>query len=225
MHPPATPTNCLGCGVDSRELSRWYGRGYCPRCGVRRNRLGLPMSPSLKIPLSERVRISTEGKHPAACWPWFGYVDAKGYANTGKGPAPRFVWLRLVGPIPPGLEIDHLCHTEDLDCEGGVTCQHRQCVNPAHLRLVTKPVNLARRKRVTRPTCSTGKHPKTDQFGYRNSRNVWHCSPCKNRQSRDSKRRKAAERRSSAGQAQLPSDTTCAYRVPIAQSSSTMLHE
>lgn len=34
---------------------------------------------------------------------------------------------------------DHLCHTAD--CEGGFTCPHRACVNPAHLRVVTHAVN------------------------------------------------------------------------------------
>lgn len=39
--------------------------------------------------------------------------------------AHRFIWQRLVGPIPEGAEVDHL-HSENT-----------HCVNPAHLQAVT----------------------------------------------------------------------------------------
>lgn len=39
----------------------------------------------------------------------------------------------LVGPIPPGLQIDHLC-------------RNKICVNPAHLEPVTHRENLMRGK-------------------------------------------------------------------------------
>jgi hypothetical protein len=57
------------------------------------------------------------------CWNWTGFTD-KGYGRaTADGrtqPAHRVVWERLIGPIPPGCDLHHLC-------------SNRLCVNPDHL--------------------------------------------------------------------------------------------
>ena len=45
----------------------------------------------------------------------------------------RFAYASLVGPIPPGMQIDHRC-----GC--------RICVNPAHLRLATRAENSRNQK-------------------------------------------------------------------------------
>lgn len=45
--------------------------------------------------------------------------------------AHRVVWEILVGPIPEGLDLDHLC-------------RNRKCVNPDHLEPTTRQVNLRR---------------------------------------------------------------------------------
>lgn len=58
--------------------------------------------------------------------------------------AHRLSYTLLVGAIPDGLEIDHVCHTQDSACPGGNTCPHRKCVNPAHLEAVTGRVNSLR---------------------------------------------------------------------------------
>jgi hypothetical protein len=47
-------------------------------------------------------------------------------------------------PVPDGLELDHLCHTNDSSCPGGRTCPHRPCVNPFHLDAVPPSVNTLR---------------------------------------------------------------------------------
>ena|SRR6185369_1455114 len=78
------------------------------------------------------------------CWTWTGHV-AKGKAKCGlfnirlrpDGKAHTFNCYRLayrllVGPIPEGLELDHLCF-------------NRRCVNPAHLEPVTRQENVRRR--------------------------------------------------------------------------------
>src|SRR5271167_976762 len=76
------------------------------------------------------------------CWLWKGFLH-NGYGhirdkNWKIQLAHRVAYELLVGPIPVGLTIDHLCHNTDDTCKGGSTCPHRECVNPAHLEPVTK---------------------------------------------------------------------------------------
>lgn len=54
-----------------------------------------------------------------------------------------YSWELANGPVPAGMTIDHLCHTPE-SCAGGPACQHRRCVNPAHLTLATYRDNALR---------------------------------------------------------------------------------
>lgn len=69
------------------------------------------------------------------CWKWTGAITETGYGvlqvNGRKTYAHRFVYERLIGRIPVGLVIDHLCRV-------------RSCVNPAHMEPVTNEENLRR---------------------------------------------------------------------------------
>ncbi|WP_338185886.1 HNH endonuclease signature motif containing protein [Jatrophihabitans sp.] len=73
------------------------------------------------------------------CWTWTGVRHrTRGYGRFyvgGRGgryvQAHRWSYEHFVGPIPDGLEIDHLC---------AVT----SCVNPAHLEAVTPDENKRR---------------------------------------------------------------------------------
>lgn len=71
------------------------------------------------------------------CWEWTGGRDSGGYGAFGvsrkRTGAHRVVWEVLVGPIPPGMEVDHLCFNTG-------------CVNPDHLEPVTQVENLLRRR-------------------------------------------------------------------------------
>jgi len=52
--------------------------------------------------------------------------------------AHRFAYQHLVGPIPNGHELGHICHAAEAErCDGGPHCPHRGCVNPAHLVAVS----------------------------------------------------------------------------------------
>lgn len=66
------------------------------------------------------------------CWLWKAGRDTNGYGAFERNTAHRTAYELSVGPIPDGLEIDHLCHV-------------KACVNPAHLEAVTHRVNLGRR--------------------------------------------------------------------------------
>lgn len=72
------------------------------------------------------------------CWLWTGSIHAtSGYGQVWSQAigrvdrAHRLVYQTLIGPIPEGLELDHLCRT-------------RSCVNPAHLEPVTSLTNWSR---------------------------------------------------------------------------------
>lgn len=67
------------------------------------------------------------------------------FINGKKYKAHRAAWIKAYGAIPKGMVIDHVCHNEAVErgeCEGGITCIHRACINPEHLRLVTQRENV-----------------------------------------------------------------------------------
>ena len=71
-----------------------------------------------------------------ACWLWTASCSRNGYGqwNDGTGrmvTAHRQAYETLVGLVPVGLDLDHLCRV-------------RQCVNPDHLEPVTRLENLRR---------------------------------------------------------------------------------
>lgn len=85
------------------------------------------------------------------CWLWTA-ATTYGYGAFGEGGrhdrrgwgAHRFAYVRLVGAVPDGLSLDHLCHTYAVGCVGGNRCLHRRCVNPDHLEPVTQLENVVR---------------------------------------------------------------------------------
>lgn len=81
------------------------------------------------------------------CWNWTGAVQTGGYGFFQGKLAHRLAYEWMVGPIPPGLTIDHLCY-------------NRLCINPAHLEPVTSAENI-RRAAARRTHCKRG-HELTD---------------------------------------------------------------
>lgn len=131
-------------------------------------------------------------KTPSGCWIWRGKKGRGGYGQYGS-PEPgwpaanpathRYGYEHLVGPIPPGLELDHLCHTRDLNCRGGETCQHRLCVNPEHLEPVTHADNMKRGRLVEnrlRRLLATTHCPKGHALTPENTFGLSQCRLCKN---------------------------------------------
>lgn len=82
------------------------------------------------------------------CWIYTGRTSNNGYgmlkSNGITKMAHRIVYEDRVGPIPNGLQLDHLCHSTHPSCPGGRGCWHRRCINPAHLEPVTGAENNSR---------------------------------------------------------------------------------
>lgn len=77
------------------------------------------------------------------------YLSTNGYGyimvNGKSYRAHRGTWIKANGKIPAGMVVDHICHNEAVkrgECEGGITCTHRACVNLDHLHLVTQSENI-----------------------------------------------------------------------------------
>lgn len=105
-------------------------------------------------------RIAPSFGAPDSCWKWHLKKNWSGYGRIktdGKNtPAHRAVYEVLVGPVPDGLQLDHLCHTNDKSCNGGINCEHRLCVNPDHLEPVTAKENQSRSHNARKTHCKNG---------------------------------------------------------------------
>jgi hypothetical protein len=106
------------------------------------------------------------------CWEWNLRLDKKGYGRTKlQGhrdqlfQAHRVMYELLIGPIPDGLQLDHLCRV-------------RHCVNPIHLEPVTSAENSRRGEWWGKPRCAQG-HEFTPENTYWTSRHTRFCRECK----------------------------------------------
>lgn len=131
-------------------------------------------------------RMALIAREPDVCWPWPLSRD-KGYGLTwvaGKlVKAHRAAYELLVGPIPPGLQIDHLC-------------RNRACVNPSHMEPVTQHVNILRgvgfaAVNAIKTHCPQG-HPYDETNTKISKKGRRHCRTCLRKQ--EAKRRQRADR-------------------------------
>lgn len=108
------------------------------------------------------------------CWEWQG-SKTRGYGSfTVNNEAYRahvFSYIMFKGPIPEGMQIDHLCRKRD-------------CVNPEHLEAVTQLENVRRSNSPGAIALRTGKcmngHALTPENARPHKRNPnWrHCMMC-----------------------------------------------
>lgn len=154
------PLNACGwCGMHYR---RWRKTGD-PLATPRRG-------PALK-PEAERFWSKVDKNGPNGCWVWtagtlLGYGQFRGSAETY---AHRWAYVALVGPIPEGLQLDHLC-------------RNRACCNPAHLEPVTRKENILRgespiAQNKRKMVCKNG-HPLVPGNLTNRSNGVRQCATC-----------------------------------------------
>lgn len=96
------------------------------------------MANAKRVPIEDRFWAKVEAT--GFCWNWTAST-IRGYGAISEGGkygkkvyAHRWSYEHLVGPIPEGLEIDHLC-------------RNALCVNPDHLEPVTREQNAQRMQR------------------------------------------------------------------------------
>lgn len=77
------------------------------------------------------------------CWNWDLCVDRYGYGKWDGKKAHRLAYELFVGPIPPGLTIDHVCW-------------NKRCVNPDHLRVLEHADNASRQRSAQATRCKNG---------------------------------------------------------------------
>lgn len=117
---------------------------------------------------------------PSGCWKWTAYINAdRGYGrfdlDRKKIPAHHASYILLVGEIPDGMELDHLC-------------RNRWCVNPEHLEPVTHPENM---RRTRKAHCRKG-HLFTPENTRDDSAGRRRCKTCEKDRSRKSRAKSAA---------------------------------
>lgn len=112
------------CSVKDCERDA-VARTLCPACYMRAKKRGT-LPPKQRRPLPFTLT-------PNGCWEWRGRSDT-GYGAAGwngEVNAHRSMYRLMLGPIPPGMELDHLC-------------RNRACCNPDHLEVVTHRENVLR---------------------------------------------------------------------------------
>jgi hypothetical protein len=153
------------CSVEGCDRPSVYvATGWCSPCYKkwwRRNR-----RPAQTVEERFWPKVDKDGPvpdfapHLGPCWIWTGTPALTGYGTFSfdrrKFYTHRIAYGLVVGPIPEGLQIDHLCRV-------------RLCCNPAHLEPVTQAENIRRGEggihQRARTHCPSG-HPYDEENTY-----------------------------------------------------------
>lgn len=131
--------------MSNRKSSRPCSIAGCPNtiagremCSSHLNKWRRSMGPGFRTPRPSAISrfLASIEVDAAGCWLWTGsLIKGTGYADFKRAHLCRnghqYAYLTFVGPIPTGLELDHLCRV-------------RRCVNPVHLEPVTRLMNVRR---------------------------------------------------------------------------------
>lgn len=112
-------------------MRKHNAKGYCV-AHYKRWRKGMPLEAPMRRTGQDVDRFWEKVERGSGCWKWTAAPMEIGYGTIrfgGKNQSAHRVSYEInVGPIPAGMQVDHIC-------------RNRLCVNPAHLRLVTDAQN------------------------------------------------------------------------------------
>lgn len=149
-------------------------------------------SPDLVERVEARINrngpLSLRKGAPGHCWTWRGAPNCNGYGRiriSGQDNMAHRVTYELAnGPIPAGLQVDHLC-------------RNRMCVRPSHLEAVTQRINLLRGHTIVAReavvTHCPQEHP-YDELNTYHYRGMRYCRACNRERSRTRSRSMASRR-------------------------------
>lgn len=126
---PCSDTSCdrpaKARGMCVRHYARWYKAG---------GKALVNSYSKYKDPL-EKLWEFTVVNTETNCWEWQRGLSDYGYGRVRLGHRRAFAhvigWEQMRGPVPEGLELDHLC-------------RNSRCWNPDHLEPVTHQENMRR---------------------------------------------------------------------------------
>lgn len=175
------------CLVDGCNI-KTHAKGYCAAHYARITRYGKVGAvkinpPNGSIPLEVRFwsRVNKTNK----CWLWTGNKNGKGYGQFSIKHvyylAHRVSYELIIGKIPGGLDLDHLCRTP-------------LCVRPSHLEPVTRLENSMRGNHPTyvaarNGTCTKG-HPRERMYFRKSNGKPVYCKDCAKEKRLANKRKK-----------------------------------
>lgn len=123
-------------------------------------------------PLPPIERFWMKVSKTETCWLWLGAKRGKGYGafalNNRMVAAHVWLWEQENGPVPNGMELDHLCRVH-------------ACVRPIHLEPVTPLENMRRgNTNMTKTHCKWG-HPFDAENTYHIPSGGRDCRQCRRR--------------------------------------------
>lgn len=176
-----------------------HARDLCSRHYQRWKKYGDPLVTIVRFPglrgrdpldrFMEKVVISdTAFFEDTPCWEWDAHRDRDGYgrfhADGRDWLAHKWLYEQSNGPVPDGLELDHLC-------------RNRACCNSAHLEAVTRYENIMRGVCFTAVQARQTHCNKGHEFSRENTyfhNGARHCRACSRESARRYKQRKRARR-------------------------------
>lgn len=125
---------------------------------------------SISMAFEDKYRVTDAG-----CWEWTAFRVPAGYGQIKWRGRTRVahcvVYETLVGPVPDGLELDHVC-------------KNRACVNPAHLEPVTHAENMRRGAYANKTHCKSGHAFTPDNTYTHPTRGTRDCLTCRRKATR-----------------------------------------